>query len=106
MQLRLIQPAYIESFTARLRDECLNQHSFLTLLHARSVIETCRREYNEERPKKVLGGLTPPAYAKQRVAKAAPMNPGLYTALLLKAEGRRQAHKCAHGGHSWDICLR
>lgn len=33
------------------------------LLHARTVIETWRREYNEERPKNVLGGLTPEAYA-------------------------------------------
>jgi hypothetical protein len=28
------------------------------------VIETWRREYNGERPKKVLGGMTPEAYAK------------------------------------------
>jgi transposase len=28
-------------------------------------IERWRREYNEERPKKALGGLTPAAYAKQ-----------------------------------------
>lgn len=71
VQLRLIQPgkpnqnAYIESFNGRLRDECLNEHWFTSLLHARTVIETWRREYNEERPKKVLRGLTPAAYAKQ-----------------------------------------
>jgi len=69
--LRLIEPgkpnqnAYIESFNGRLRDECLNEHWFTHLLQARSVIETWRREYNEERPKKALGGLTPAAYAKQ-----------------------------------------
>lgn len=69
--LRLIEPgkpnqnAYVESFNGRLRDECLNEHLFLNVLHARTVIETWRREYNEERPKKVLGGLTPAAYAKQ-----------------------------------------
>lgn len=28
-------------------------------------VETWGREYNEERPKKALGGLTPAAYAKQ-----------------------------------------
>ncbi|WP_460827739.1 IS3 family transposase, partial [Luteimonas notoginsengisoli] len=71
VQLRLIQPgkpnqnAYVESFNGRLRDECLNEHWFTHLLHARTVIETWRREYNEERPKKALGGLTPSAYAKQ-----------------------------------------
>lgn len=71
VQLRLIEPgkpnqnAYIESFNGRLRDECLNEHWFPSLLHARAEIERWRREYNEERPKKALGGLTPAAYAKQ-----------------------------------------
>lgn len=71
VQLRLIEPgkpnqnAYIESFNGRLRDECLNEHWFPSLLQARAEIERWRREYNEERPKKVLGGLTPAAYAKQ-----------------------------------------
>ncbi|WP_369931286.1 IS3 family transposase [Xanthomonas sp. NCPPB 2632] len=71
VQLRLIEPgkpnqnAYIESFNGRLRDECLNEHWFPSLLHARTEIENWRREYNEERPKKALGGLTPAAYAKQ-----------------------------------------
>jgi hypothetical protein len=40
------QNAYIESFNGRLRDECLNEHWFPTLLHARTEIETWRREYN------------------------------------------------------------
>jgi transposase InsO family protein len=54
--LRLIEPAkpnqnaYIESFNGRLRDECLNEHWFTSLAHARTVIEAWRREYNEERP--------------------------------------------------------
>ena len=80
--LRLIEPgkpnqnAYIESFNGRLRDECLNEHWFQNVLHARTVIETWRREYNEERPKKALGGLTPAAYAK-RMAKIGYPNPGL-----------------------------
>ena len=71
VQLRLIEPgkpnqnAYIESFNGRLRDECLNEHWFPSLLHARTEIESWGREYNEERPKKALGGLTPAAYAKQ-----------------------------------------
>ena len=69
--LRLIEPgkpnqnAYVESCNGRLRDECLNDHWFTSLAHARSVIEAWRREYNEERPKKVLGGLTPVEYALQ-----------------------------------------
>ena len=74
--LRLIEPgkpnqnAYVESFNGRLRDECLNEHWFTSLAHAHAVIEAWRREYNEERPKKSLGGLTPSQYAKQLAIKA------------------------------------
>ncbi len=76
VQLRQIQPgkpnqnAYIESFNGRFRDECLNEHWFSSLAHAQVLIEAWRREYNEERPKKSLGGLTPAAYAKQLLAKS------------------------------------
>ena len=34
-----IQNAYIESFNARMRDECLNRHWFVRLEEARVVIE-------------------------------------------------------------------
>lgn len=81
--LRLIEPgkptqnAYIESFNGRLRDECLNEHWFVSLHHAKTVIQAWVREYNEERPKKILGGLTPAAYARQLAAKAIPSTQGL-----------------------------
>jgi putative transposase len=81
--LRLIEPgkpnqnAYIESFNGRFRDECLNEHWFLNLKHAQAIIESWRREYNEERPKKALGGLTPTAYAKQLAEKSATVTTGL-----------------------------
>lgn len=77
--LRLIEPgkpnqnAYVESFNGRLRDECLNEHWFTSLAHARAVIETWRREYNEERPKGALGGLTPTQFAKKLAIKAVTM---------------------------------
>jgi transposase InsO family protein len=73
--LRLIEPgkpnqnAYVESLNGRFRDECLNEHWFVSLAHARAVIEDWRREYNEERPKRSLGGLTPAQYAKQLAAR-------------------------------------
>ena len=59
------QNPYGESFNGRLRDECLNEHWFTSLAHARAIIEDWRREYNDERPKRALGGLTPTAYALQ-----------------------------------------
>lgn len=71
VQLFLIEPgkpnqnAYIESFNRRFRGECLNEHLLTSLTHARVIVEAWRREYNEERPKRSLGGLTPSAYAKQ-----------------------------------------
>lgn len=81
VRLFLIEPgkpnqnAYIESFNGRLRDECLNEHWFVSLAHAKVVIEAWRREYNEERPKKSLGGLTPSAYARQMAMKSATLTP-------------------------------
>jgi transposase InsO family protein len=42
----------------------------MNLEHARQLIERWRREYNEERPKKSLGGLTPSQYARQLTMKA------------------------------------
>ena len=70
VELRRIEPgkpnqnAYVESFNGRFRDECLNEHWFTSPAHARTVIEAWRREYNEERPKKSLDGLTPTQYAR------------------------------------------
>lgn len=86
IMLRLIEPgkpnqnAYVESFNSRLRDECLNEHWFTSLEHAQRIIEAWRREYNEERPKKQLGGLTPAQHAellkKKATAKAVTLQPG------------------------------
>jgi putative transposase len=53
------QNAYIESFNGKFRDECLNEHWFLTLQEAQLVIEAWRREYNEERTHSTIGDVTP-----------------------------------------------
>jgi putative transposase len=58
-----VENAYIESFNGRFRDECLNEHWFLTMAHARRVIERWRIEYNTERPHSSLGDLTPEEFA-------------------------------------------
>jgi transposase InsO family protein len=81
--LRLIEPgkpnqnAYIESFNGRFRDECLNEHWFTSLPHAQAVIEAWQQGYNEERPKKSLGGLTPAAYARRLMKEASTVTAGL-----------------------------
>jgi putative transposase len=65
VELRFIQPgkpaqnAYVESFNGKFRDECLNEHWFLTLDEAREVIEEWRQDYNQFRPHSSLDDLTP-----------------------------------------------
>lgn len=53
------QNAYAESFNARFRDECLNQHWFMSLGDAKALIEEWRVEFNEERPHSSLDNKTP-----------------------------------------------
>lgn len=50
------QNAYIDASYQRLRHECLNEHRFTNLLHAKLVIEAWRRDDNEQRPKKSWRG--------------------------------------------------
>ena len=57
-----IENAYAESFIGRLRDECLNENWFISLKHAREIIESWRMDYNGDRPHTSLGGLTPLEY--------------------------------------------
>jgi putative transposase len=72
VELSFIRPgkpnenAYIESFNGKFRDECLNEHWFLSLAHARTVIEAWRIEYNTERPHSSLGNQTPEEFAGTR----------------------------------------
>ena len=61
---RPIQHAFIESFNGRLRDECLNEHWFLTLVHAREIIDEWRIDYNQRRPHSALGNLTPLEFSR------------------------------------------
>lgn len=54
-----IENAFAESFNGRLRDECLNTNWFMSLKHAREVIESWRKDYNTVRPHSALAGLSP-----------------------------------------------
>jgi putative transposase len=58
-----IENAFAESFNGRFRDECLNTNWFISLDHARNVIEEWRRDFNEFRPHSSLKGATPKEYA-------------------------------------------
>ena len=69
VELRFIRPgkpienAYVESFNGKFRDECLNEHWFVSLAEAQTVIEAWRVDYNTVRPHQSLGQQTPAADA-------------------------------------------
>jgi transposase InsO family protein len=69
IELRFIRPgkpienAYVESFNGKFRDECLNEHWFLSVAEAQQIIEAWRVDYNTVRPHRSLGQQTPAAYA-------------------------------------------
>jgi putative transposase len=60
-----VQNCFVESFNGRLRDECLNENWFVTLLDARRIIAAWKDEYNERREHGSLAGLTPREFAQQ-----------------------------------------
>ena len=81
MDLKLIaagkptQNAHIESFNGKFRGECLNDHYFHNLAHARAGIAEWRRDYNEARPHSSLGRMPPAAFAaRHRLAAATEQN--------------------------------
>jgi len=57
--------ANIESLNARIRDEFLNEHAFLTLADARREAELWLQHYNEDRPHGSLGYATPAEFARR-----------------------------------------
>lgn len=65
VKLKLIQPgkptqnAYIESFNGKFRDECLNEHWFQSIDHAKAIIRDWKMDYNEHRPHSMLDYQTP-----------------------------------------------
>jgi transposase InsO family protein len=54
---------YIESFNARVRDECLNITMFWSLTQARVVITDWKEDYNHRRRHSALGYQAPAVYA-------------------------------------------
>ena len=68
IQLNFIRPGkptencFVESFNGKFRDECLNQHWFVSLNDARRYIELWRKDYNTVRPHSSLGNVPPEEY--------------------------------------------
>lgn len=81
--LRFIRPgkpienAYVESFNGKFRDECLNEHWFVSVADAKATIEAWRVDYNTVRPHSSLADRTPDQFARisagaRRLAPARP----------------------------------
>ncbi len=62
-----MQNGFIESFNGRLRNECLYEHLFANLRHARELISAWRDDYNHHRHHTSLDGLTPWEFHKRSV---------------------------------------
>jgi putative transposase len=62
------QNGRLESFNARLREECLRVSWFQNLFDARRKIAAWQKEYNEERPHSSLGYRTPREFSAQAAA--------------------------------------
>ena len=58
-----MQNGFVESLNDRLRDECLNEHLFVSYRHAREINEGWRIDLNRNRPHTRLDGLTPHEFA-------------------------------------------
>jgi putative transposase len=68
-----VQNAIVESFHGRFREECLNEHWFVSLGDARAIIEDWRVDYNLVRPHSALAYRTPDEF--RRWCKASPVTP-------------------------------
>jgi putative transposase len=92
VEIRFIRPgkpienAYVESFNGKFRDECLNEHWFLSVAEARTIIEAWRHDYNTVRPHGSLGQQTPAAYAAACAGTL--LVEGACSAALAENEGR------------------
>jgi putative transposase len=57
--------AFIEAFNSRFRQECLNEHWFMSIEDAYAKINAWQEEYNSERPHSALGYRTPHEFIEQ-----------------------------------------
>jgi putative transposase len=73
--------AFIESFNSSFRQECLNEHWFLSLEDAKEKVGAWRGHYNEQRPHSSLGYQAPLEY----LSGAPPFRHPLGSALGLRS---------------------
>jgi len=72
---------YTESLNGRIRDECLNEHVFESLAHARRLIGEWREDYNNVRPHGSIGNIPPAAHRVSLLSTLAVEQPAACTQL-------------------------
>jgi putative transposase len=80
-----VENGYIESFNARLRDECLNVSLFWSIEDAQEKLEVWRNDYNEKRPHSSLGGLAPAQFSAESSEPDAARHPSKAVVVQLPA---------------------
>jgi putative transposase len=75
-----VENGFIESFNARLRDECLNLELFWSIEDAKIMLDAWRADYNTARPHTGLGNLPPAAFPGTDVQPVTNNNNALQTA--------------------------
>ena len=65
------QNGFLESFNARLREECINRVQMWILTEACVVIDDWRWKYNNYRPDRSLGYITPLEFAQEEIEEEA-----------------------------------
>ena|SRR6266403_5143664 len=75
-----VENGFIESFNARLRDECLNLELFWSIEDAKIKLDAWRADYNTARPLSGLGNLPPAAFPGADVQPVTNNNNALQTA--------------------------
>ena len=79
--------AFIESFNARVREECLNESWFLSLEEAREKVEAWRVDDNAARPHTALGNRSPQEFLE---AVKLAGSPGRVSSPLVQRSGQHQ----------------
>ncbi len=60
-----VDNAFLESFNRKVREKCLNDNWFLSVDHAREIVEEWQHDYNNNRPHSALDDLTPVEFEAQ-----------------------------------------
>ena len=81
-----MQNAFIERKNGSIRRELLNAYLFTSLAEVRIMSEEWREDYNNERPHKSLGYLSPLKYAELRENLAALSTPASETSNQIEAQ--------------------